>query len=78
MATVISLELKVPETKFVEAFRRLPPLQRAELLERLRALCEPELRTVPASRLHALTGLVSLGGDALADTEAIYDGDTGY
>lgn len=78
MSTVISLELEVSEAEVVEAFRRLPPLQRAELLERLRALCEPELRTVPASRLHALTGLVSLGGDALADTEAIYDDDSCY
>jgi hypothetical protein len=78
MPSVISLKLEVPETKFVEAFRRLPLLQRAELLERLRALCELELRIVPANRLHALTGLVSLGGDALADTETIYDGDSCY
>jgi len=74
MPAVIPLE--VPETKLVEAFRRLPPQRRAELLDKLRALREPELRTVPASRLYALTGLVSLGGDALVDTEAIYDGDS--
>lgn len=74
MSAVIPLE--VPETKLVEAFRRLPPQRRAELLDKLRALREPELRTVPASRLYALTGLVSLGGNALVDTEAIYDGDS--
>ena len=74
MPAVVPVE--VPETKLVEAFRRLPPQRRAELLDKLRALREPELRTVPASRLYALTGLVSLGGDALADTEAIYDGDS--
>ncbi|MCG2770333.1 MAG: hypothetical protein ABIK79_06165 [Chloroflexota bacterium] len=74
MPAVIPLE--VPETKLVEAFRRLPPQRRAELLDKLRALREPELRTVPASRLYALTGLVSLGGNALVDTEAIYDGDS--
>lgn len=78
MSTVISLELEVSEAKLIEAFRRLPPQRRAELLDRLRALGEPELRTVPASRLYALTGLVSLGGDALADTEAIYDGNSCY
>ncbi len=33
-----------------------------------------ELRLVPATSLLALTGIVSLGGDALADTEALYDG----
>ena len=74
--STISFEVDVPEPKLIEAFRRLPPKQRAELLERLQALCKLELKVVPASRLHALTGLVSLGGDALADTEAVYDGNS--
>lgn len=37
----------------------------------------PEPRMVPVDRLRALIGIVSLGGDALADTEALYDGDSG-
>ena len=32
-------------------------------------------RVVPWENLRRLTGIVSLGGDALADTEAIYDGE---
>jgi hypothetical protein len=32
-------------------------------------------RLVPAQRLDALTGLVAVGGDALADSEALYDPD---
>jgi hypothetical protein len=32
------------------------------------------LRLVPASSLVGLTGVVSLGGDALADSEALYNG----
>ncbi|HKZ86346.1 MAG TPA: antitoxin family protein [Anaerolineae bacterium] len=32
-------------------------------------------RTVPWGTLKAITGIVSLGGDALADSEALYDGD---
>lgn len=32
-------------------------------------------RLVPAGRLDALTGLVEVGGDALADSEALYDPD---
>jgi predicted DNA-binding antitoxin AbrB/MazE fold protein len=32
-------------------------------------------RLVPASRLDRLTGLLELGGDALADSEALYDAD---
>jgi hypothetical protein len=34
-----------------------------------------QLHLVPATSLVSLTGLVSLGGDAVADTEAIYNGD---
>jgi len=30
-------------------------------------------RVVPAERLDKLTGLVAVGGDALADSEALYD-----
>jgi hypothetical protein len=32
-------------------------------------------RFVPAKRLDALTGVVHIGGDALADSEALYDAD---
>ncbi len=32
-------------------------------------------RTVSWEALDALVGIVSLGGDALADSEALYDGD---
>ncbi len=32
-------------------------------------------RFVPARRLDALVGVVSIGGDALADSEALYDPD---
>ena len=35
-----------------------------------------QLRLVPAESLVGLTGLVSLGGDAVADTEALYNGDS--
>lgn len=31
------------------------------------------LRTVPASHLDSLTGLVAWGGDAVADAERLYD-----
>jgi hypothetical protein len=35
-----------------------------------------QLRLVPAESLAGLTGLVSLGGDAVTDTEALYNGDS--
>ena len=30
-------------------------------------------RVVPAEKLENLTGLVAIGGDAVADSEAVYD-----
>lgn len=33
------------------------------------------LRPLPADALSGLVGIVSLGGDALADSEALYDGE---
>ncbi|NBD35597.1 MAG: hypothetical protein GVY30_06320 [Chloroflexi bacterium] len=77
-SVVIPVELELSEANLIEAFRRLPSGRRAELLDKLQALREPLLRTVPANQLYGLTGLVSLGGDALADTEALYDDDCGY
>ena len=68
----------------------LPRSKQAELLDFARFLYQqtvgsalvpsPEIRQIelhiaPASTLLALTGLVELGGDAVADTEALYDGD---
>jgi hypothetical protein len=73
-----AIPVEVSEEELVEAFRRLSPGRRADLLDRLQALRELVVRKVPASRMHALTGLVSLGGDALADTEALYDGNGGH
>jgi len=35
-----------------------------------------QLRLVPVGSLVGLTGLVSLGGDAVADTEALFNGDS--
>ena len=64
------------EEKLIEAFKRLNPRRRTELLDKLHAIREMGLRTVPAGRLNDLTGLISLGGDALSDTEAIYDGNS--
>jgi hypothetical protein len=74
----VELEVALPEAKLIEAFRRLPPARQVDLLDKLHQLqtpSGPRLRTVPASRLHALTGIVSLGGNAIADTEALYNGD---
>ena len=68
----------------------LPPAKQAEVLDFARFLHQQsassqpgsglparavDLRLAPASSLLGLTGLVALGGDAVADTETLYDGD---
>jgi hypothetical protein len=73
-----SIPVQLSEAELVEAVRRLSPKRREDLLDKLQALREPVVRSVPASRLEGLTGLISLGGDALADTEALYDGNGGH
>jgi ribosomal protein S12 methylthiotransferase accessory factor YcaO len=73
MTTFLSVEIELSETKLLEAFRRLRQPQRISLLNQLKGLDKLELPTVPAYRLDALTSLVSLGGDALLDSERIYN-----
>jgi hypothetical protein len=51
--------------------------QQASVIRPASTLGNPhiELRVAPAATLLGLTGLVALGGDAVADTEALYDSD---
>ena len=74
---MIPIEMDLSEAKLLEAFRRLSVKRRADLLDKLQTLREPILRTVSANTLYHLTALVSLGGDAVADAEALYDGNNG-
>lgn len=76
--TAILVELELPEAKLIEAFRCLPSGRQSDLLNKLQRLCKPILQTASASQLYGLTGIVSLGGDALTDTEALYDGNDGH
>ncbi len=70
--------LPLPQQKEVLNFARFLR-QQARAAESLPATAQPqiELRTASATTLVALTNLVHLGGDAIADTEALYDNDTG-
>lgn len=71
MNATITLEL--PENVLVAALRKLSPTRRQYLLAELKPVSTFVLRTVPASDLDKLTGLISVGGDALEDSERIYD-----
>jgi hypothetical protein len=57
----------------------LPPDKLTEVLDFvsfLRARKVPFVPSLPASSLDRLTGLVAWGGNALADTERLYDEST--
>ncbi len=57
----------------------LPPDKLTEVLDFvafLRTRKMPLVSALPASFLDRLTGLVAWGGDALADSERLYDGST--
>ena len=80
------MEAPLPSVKdsLLEVLDSLPPERQAEVLDfalylKQKATVEPKttsrivLRTVPASHLISLLGLISIGGDALEDTERLYD-----
>ena len=71
MTTAIVVEL--PEDVLVEALRRLSPARRRQLLLRIASEPVPAIATVPATELDKWTGLISVGGDALEDSEHLYD-----
>lgn len=82
--------VKTPETtikpELLRLFGDLSPSKQVELLNFARFLHQQTaeapaqgletlaFREVPADSLLHLTGLVALGGDAVVDTEALYDG----
>lgn len=89
MAKAITAPVEPPVTtvkpELLRVLDALPPSRQTQVLDFARflyrqvAVAEPpvaqdiEVRAVPATTLLRLTGLVALGGDALADTEALYD-----
>lgn len=60
--------LDLPEGANVQVAVRFTPMDAVPFAPRVP-------RTVPARRLAALVGVASLGGDALSDSEALYDAD---
>ena len=71
MSTTITLEL--PDDVLLRALRRLPIPRRQELLRKLEEPVAPMTRGVPAAELDRLTALIAIGGDALEDSERLYD-----
>jgi hypothetical protein len=68
----------------MKVINELPPERVAEVLDfalflkergqaKSQKFLKPEVKTAPIENLKALVGLVSLGGDALEDTERCYE-----
>jgi antitoxin YefM len=81
MTTVYHLNANELNSQFIESLEALFRDKEIEIVisevdEQDRTLqpTRGRLRLVPTSSLTKLTGVVSLGGDALADSEALYDG----
>jgi len=71
MSATITVEL--PEELLLEALRKLPLERRRALVSKLEGELRIQARSVPAAALDKLTGLISMGGDALEDSERLYD-----
>ena len=71
MSETIVLEL--PEEVLLNALRQLSPDRRRWLFDESQKDAAIEVRLVPAEMLSELNGLVSIGGDALEDSEQLYD-----
>jgi len=63
--------LELPEGALVNVHVLLGPPDPADKSDSVGLVYPTHL--VPAERLDDLTGLVAMGGDALADSEALYD-----
>ena len=65
--------MKSPEDAQVRSHVQSPPTNLTDEVPAVGFIYPTRL--VPAQRLDSLTGLVTVGGDALADSEALYDPD---
>ncbi len=69
------ITVDLPEDVLVAAIRRLPATKRNRVINAIQddPIDRPiRLVTVPASSLNKLAGLVSIGGDALVDSERLF------
>jgi hypothetical protein len=71
MSTTITIQL--PEEVLIEALQQLSPERRQEILRQVDEKQRPQVATLPIEALYKLTGIVEIGGDALIESEHIYD-----
>jgi hypothetical protein len=71
MSTSITIQL--PEEVLIEALQQLSPERRRRLLQQVSEQRQSQVVTLPADALQGLRGIIAIGGDALAESDYIYD-----
>jgi hypothetical protein len=73
MSTPITVQ--IPEEALIEALQKLSPERRRQILQQVREESESQIIPVPlpADALLEIRGIISVGGDALIESEHIYD-----
>lgn len=61
--------VRLPSEVIIEILRRVPRWK----LKKLQTVLKKEVKSVPAGQLLNLTGIASIGGDALSDTERVWE-----
>jgi hypothetical protein len=69
----VTVTLELPDNVLIQALRQLSPARRQQLLRQLEDETPPVVRVVPATELDKWTGLIAVGGDALEDSERLYE-----
>lgn len=67
------LTVRLPKQMLLDLLRQVPRKELESLIREITGKSQLEPVRVPSQSLDKLTGLISVGGDALQDTEAIYE-----
>jgi hypothetical protein len=71
MAGLITIQL--PDEVLIEALQQLTPERRRQLLRQLDTELRINAVPFPSDALNQLTGIIKAGGDALEESERLYD-----
>ena len=69
----VTVTLELPDNVLIQALKQLSPARRQQLLHQLEDEMLPAVRVVPATELDKWTGLIAIGGDALEDSDRLYE-----
>ncbi len=67
------LTLKVPKKVIIELLNQLPPKELDDLIDEVVGKKKIKLVTVEPESLDLIKNIIAVGGDALKDTEDIYE-----